>query len=87
METTYTLIVQNINIRMREIMTTMQIGELVKLATMPELIFKIIKRNTDGSYEVAANLGNQNISYGHIAPEMLRRVTLNLEPKELTGTM
>ena len=51
------------------------------------LIFKIIKRNTDGSYEVAANLGNQNISYGHIAPEMLRRVKLNLEPKELTGTM
>lgn len=57
-------------------MTTMQIGELVKLATMPELIFKIIKRNSDGSYEVVADLGNQNISYGHIAPEMLRRVTV-----------
>ena len=68
-------------------MTTMQIGELVKLATMSELIFNIIKRNTDGFYDVDANLGNQNISYGHIAPEMLRRVTLNLEPKELTGTL
>jgi len=53
---------------------TMQVGEQGKLASMPNVIFKIIKKNTDGSFEVEAKLGNQHISYGHIAPEMLRRV-------------
>ena len=53
---------------------TMQVGEQVKLAIMPDVVFKIIKQNTDGSFEVQANLGNQQISYGHIVPEMLRRV-------------
>ena len=55
----------------------MQIGEQVKLAIMPDVIFKIIKQNTDGSFEVEANFGNQHISYGNIAPEMLRRVDFN----------
>ena len=55
-------------------MNTMQVGEQVKLAIMPEIIFKITKQNTDGSFEVQAHLGNQDISYGNIAPEMLRRV-------------
>lgn len=42
---------------------TMQVGEQVKLASMPNVIFKIIKKNTDGSFEVEAKLGNQHISY------------------------
>jgi hypothetical protein len=54
-------------------MNTMQVGEQVKLAIMPEITFKITKQNTDGSFEVQAHFGNQNISYDNIAPEMLRR--------------
>jgi hypothetical protein len=59
-------------------MTEMKIGEQVKLAIMPDVIFKIVKQNTDGSFEVQAAFGNQNISYGNIAPEMLRRVNISI---------
>jgi hypothetical protein len=55
-------------------MATMQIGAQVKLATMPNVIFKITKQNTDGSFEIQAHFGAQDISYGNIAPEMLRPV-------------
>lgn len=53
---------------------SMQVGQQVKLAVMPDVIFKIIKQNADGSFEVEAHFGNQHISYGNIAPEMLRLV-------------
>ena len=55
---------------------SMNVGEQVKLAVMPDIVFKIIKKNTDGSFEVAAHFGNQHISYDNIAPEMLRRVSV-----------
>lgn len=56
-------------------MSGLNIGELVKLANIPEVIFTIVQKNIDGSVNIEAQLSaTQIMSYCDIAPEMLRKV-------------
>lgn len=60
-------------------MDVLETGQWVKMAIMPDLVFKIIQKNADGSFEIEAQLGNeQTINYGNIAPEMLRKMNHSL---------
>ncbi|MFW1859769.1 hypothetical protein [Acinetobacter defluvii] len=57
-------------------MTKITIGEKVKLATQPELVFVVTKINLDQSYEIQLqNFSNQVLSYDNIPLEMLRVVS------------
>ncbi|AWL29664.1 hypothetical protein DJ533_14345 [Acinetobacter defluvii] len=57
-------------------MTKIIIGEKVKLATQPELVFVVTKINLDQSYEIQLqNFSNQVLSYDNIPLEMLRVVS------------
>ncbi|NNP71541.1 hypothetical protein A7P53_03625 [Acinetobacter defluvii] len=57
-------------------MTKITIGEKVKLAIQPELVFVVTKINLDQSYEIQLqNFSNQVLSYDNIPMEMLRVVS------------
>ena len=56
-------------------MTTFEIGNKVKLATHPELIFDVVRINQDQSYELQIRLSETKIlSYGNISAEMLKKI-------------
>lgn len=56
-------------------MKTIEIGQHVTLANIPDVIFMVTARNSDGSYQVEAYLGQQKIlSYPDICVEMLKPV-------------
>lgn len=53
-------------------MKRFKIGDKVQIAIQPDVIFEIIKVNTDFSYEVAYKISEQQIlHYGNISAEML----------------
>ncbi len=53
-------------------MKNIQIGQQVKLATMEHLAFEVVEINTDGSFQIQAQLDDNNIlQYDHIVAEML----------------
>ncbi|WP_173910115.1 hypothetical protein [Acinetobacter sp. Marseille-Q1618] len=57
-------------------MTKISIGQKVKLATQPELVFVVTKINLDQSYEIQLqSVSNQVLSYDNIPMEMLRVVS------------
>lgn len=57
-------------------MVALNIGEQVKIANMPDIIFTVVGKNLDGSVNIEAHLdGTKFMSYADIAPEMLRKVT------------
>ena len=51
------------------------VGEKVKIATQPDIVFEIIQVNNDHSYEIQYQLSDQQIfKYGNIPAEMLQKV-------------
>lgn len=60
-------------------MKSLTLGQMVKLATHPNLIFKITKVNPDFSYQVQMDGLNRIIlSYDNVPFEMLKRVSITL---------
>lgn len=56
-------------------MKSFEIGQLVRLASNPEIIFKIIQINRDYSFEIQVQSWDSNhLSYNNVPPEMLRKV-------------
>lgn len=56
-------------------MTKICIGSDVMMATIENIVFTVINKNVDGSFEIEAILDGKNIiKYGNIAQEMLRLV-------------
>jgi hypothetical protein len=50
----------------------LHVGQQVKLANLPHMIFKIVAYNNDGSYRIVADIaGQQRLEYDHVAQEML----------------
>ena len=56
-------------------MSDIRIGSNVMMATVENIVFEVINKNVDGSFEIEAKLDGTNIiKYGNIAQEMLRLV-------------
>ena len=56
------------------------IGSDVMMATIENIVFTVINKNVDGSFEIEAILDGKNIiKYGNIAQEMLRLVPNSME--------
>lgn len=56
-------------------MTKIEVGQKVKLATQPEVIFVVTKINLDQSYEIQlCSMSEPRVSYDNISIEMLRLV-------------
>lgn len=56
-------------------MNKIGIGSDVMMATIENVVFTVINKNVDGSFEIEAILDGKNIiKYGNIAQEMLRLV-------------
>ena len=51
------------------------VGDKVKIAIQPEVVFEISKVNHDHSYEIQYQLSDQQVlQYDNIAAEMLKKV-------------
>ena len=65
----------------KKVTKTMQhiaVGQLVKLATMPEMIFIVTTQNPDGSFAIEEKTAQgYGLKYGHVPQEMLRLVPVN----------
>lgn len=56
-------------------MKKIELGTKVILATVENMIFEVVEENTDGSFEIEAEVGSgQALRYGNISKEMLRMV-------------
>ncbi|MDM1759364.1 MULTISPECIES: hypothetical protein [Acinetobacter] len=63
-------------------MTKIAVGQQVKLATQPEVIFVVTKINLDQSYEIQlCSMSKHDLSYDNIPMEMLRLIEKNHDEK------
>lgn len=61
-------------------MSSFVVGQRVKMASHPELVFEIVAINADQSFEIQSNISSlQHLKYHHISFEMLRAVVDVLE--------
>lgn len=50
----------------------LELGQTVQLASLPNMLFKIVALHCDGSYQITANLDvKSELSYDHVCREML----------------
>lgn len=57
-------------------MIAIQIGQQVKLASIPDIVFTVIAKNLDGSFQIEGKLSAENmLTYAHICGEMLRPIS------------
>ncbi|QIO06657.1 hypothetical protein [Acinetobacter shaoyimingii] len=54
-------------------MKAFEVGQLVRLATHPEMVFEIVEIHGDRSYQIQLHaLESQHLSYDNVPAEMLR---------------
>ena len=65
---------------MKKTLSTLQqleLGQIVQLATLPNLLFKIQAKHSDGSYQITTHLdAKTELGYDHVCREMLRVVEI-----------
>ena len=56
-------------------MKSFEMGQLVRLATNPDIVFKIVQINCDSSYQIQMNSWDSTLlSYDNVPAEMLRKI-------------
>lgn len=56
-------------------MKIFELGQLVRLATHPDMVFKIVEINADRSYQIQLKaIETQHLIYDNVPTEMLRSI-------------
>lgn len=57
----------------------LELGQTVKLASLPNMLFKIVALHCDGSYQISAHLDvTTQLSYDHVCREMLSVIEIDV---------